>query len=334
MRIAVLGAGRMGVKHTRAYQGIEGVDVAGIVGRTPEKVETVSADLGIPGWTDPGRILEDRTIDSIDISVPSDQHRVFAEAALSHDKHVFCETPMTLTLEDADAIVAAARSSQKIFGVALLMRFVADMDYVSERLTSGLAGAPIAAIGCRLSPPYSSGGKDEHYGDPIIELMLFELDILVRLFGMPSSVTASSASPDSLGHILATFRWDGFHVQLEATNQMAESHPFKTYFGLRKRDDRVGVHRQERAVRGRPVPVSIGRRTGTDRDWARSLSEGVRVFRPVCAGRDGSDFYQCRRGETVDRFDVRCERVIGERRPIRRHRLKPGMTSGLQVSAR
>ena len=232
MRIAVLGAGRMGVKHTRAYQGIEGVDVAGIVGRTAEKVETVSADLGIPGWTDPGRILEDRTIDAIDIAVPSDQHRVYAESALSHDKHVFCETPMTLTLEDADAIVAATRSSQKIFGVALLMRFVADMDYVSQRLRSGEAGAPIAAIGSRLSPPYSSGGKDEHYGDPIIELMLFELDILVRLFGMPSSVTASSASPDVLGHVLATFSWDGFHVQLEATNQMPESHPFRTYFRL------------------------------------------------------------------------------------------------------
>ncbi len=261
MRIAVLGAGRMGVKHAGAYQKIESVDVAGIVGRTPSKVETVSADLGIPGWTDPLRVLEDPSIDAIDIAVPSDQHRTFAEAALSQDKHVFCETPMALSLEDADAIVAAADSSDKVFGVALLMRFVADMDYVSQRLASGDAGAPISAVGCRLSPPYSSGGEDEHYGDPIIELMLFELDVLVRLFGMPSSLSASSAPTGSLGHVFATLDWGDFHVQLEATNQMPESHPFRTYFRLVCENETIESEftvRNQR-VRWGTLPVSVNR---------------------------------------------------------------------------
>ncbi len=232
MRIGILGAGRMGTCHAQAYQKLEEVEIVGIVGRTPDKVKKVSTELGIPGFTDPEQVLNDGSVDAVDIALPSAVHREFAVRALEAGKHVFCETPMVLTLEDADAIILAQQASKRIFGVALLMRFVADYDFIFDALNSGRAGAPIAAVGCRLSPPYSTGAEGEHYGDPIIELMLFELDVLVRLFGTPKSVTASSTGHPSLGHVLATFAWDGFHANLEATNQMPTSYPFTTGFRL------------------------------------------------------------------------------------------------------
>lgn len=111
MRIAIIGAGRMGTAHMRAYLGLGDVEVAAIVGRRPERARAVSEELGVPALTDVDRVLADKAIDAIDLTVPSAAHRDYAVRALEAGKHVLCETPMTLTLEDADAIVTAHATS-------------------------------------------------------------------------------------------------------------------------------------------------------------------------------------------------------------------------------
>lgn len=69
MRVAVLGAGTMGSLHAAAYAGMEDVELAGIVGRRLAPVEALAARLGVPAFTDPGAILDDDSVDAIDITL-------------------------------------------------------------------------------------------------------------------------------------------------------------------------------------------------------------------------------------------------------------------------
>ena len=57
-------------------------------------------------WT---RLLDDPRIDIVSITTPNNLHRDMAVAFLEAGKHVWCEKPMALTLEDAEAMAAAAR---------------------------------------------------------------------------------------------------------------------------------------------------------------------------------------------------------------------------------
>ncbi|GGF51018.1 myo-inositol 2-dehydrogenase [Aliidongia dinghuensis] len=59
--------------------------------------------------TDWRRVVEDPAVDLVSITVPNGLHREIAVAALEAGKHVYCEKPMALTLEDAEAMAAAAR---------------------------------------------------------------------------------------------------------------------------------------------------------------------------------------------------------------------------------
>ena len=109
VRVAVLGAsGWMGKVHTMAYQTFP--HFLGTAGGTAKIVSLVeanpkaAADLAFraPGakiltsWQD---AVQDPEVDLIDICLPDSLHYEVARAALLAGKHVYCEKPLTLTIE-------------------------------------------------------------------------------------------------------------------------------------------------------------------------------------------------------------------------------------------
>ncbi len=62
--------------------------------------------------TDWRQLLGDRRIDIVSITTPNNLHREMAVAFLAAGKHVWCEKPMALTLEDAVAMTKAAAASK------------------------------------------------------------------------------------------------------------------------------------------------------------------------------------------------------------------------------
>src|SRR5436309_2852714 len=139
MRLAVFGAGGMGATHASAYAGFgpkERVEIAGIVSRSAPKARKLAKRVNAPWFTDPQKVLRDDSIDAIDVTVPSGLHRPLVVSALEQGKHVFCETPVALTLRDADAMIYASRGNRRIFMVDHLMRFVADYNLAEPESVS------------------------------------------------------------------------------------------------------------------------------------------------------------------------------------------------------
>ena len=127
MRIAIVGAGWAGGIHAAAYASMEGVEIASIVGRGPRRAKELAAKVNAPSTTDLAAVLEDESIDAVDVCVPSGLHRQVAVPALNAGKHVLLETPIALTLKDADAILSAAKRHRRIVAVAQTMASMSSM---------------------------------------------------------------------------------------------------------------------------------------------------------------------------------------------------------------
>jgi UDP-N-acetylglucosamine 3-dehydrogenase len=111
VRIGILGSGWMGSVHATCYQQIEGVKIVGIFSRNKERAATIAGQCGAKAVSDASALLEDPTIDALDVCVPSAIHQQIVSAALQHGKHVFSETPFALCLEAAEAMSEAAKRS-------------------------------------------------------------------------------------------------------------------------------------------------------------------------------------------------------------------------------
>lgn len=63
------------------------------------------------------QVLDDKSVQAVFIATPTHLHKDIAIAAIQAGKHVYCESPMAHTLEDARAIAKAAAGSKQIFQV-------------------------------------------------------------------------------------------------------------------------------------------------------------------------------------------------------------------------
>src|SRR5262249_7977222 len=111
----------MGSTHAAAYATMEDVEIAAVAGRGEARARSLAARLGVRA-ADPRSILDDGSIEAVDITAPTAAHRELVIAALGSGKHVLCETPLAARVDDAEAMIRAARASGRLLAVALLSR--------------------------------------------------------------------------------------------------------------------------------------------------------------------------------------------------------------------
>ena len=117
--VGLIGTGFMGKAHALAYGAVRAVmgDVPRVrlvaLAETPEpKAHEMAAQFGFARATADWRdLIADLGVQIVSITTPNGMHREMALAALGAGKHVWCEKPMALTLDDARAMEAAARAS-------------------------------------------------------------------------------------------------------------------------------------------------------------------------------------------------------------------------------
>jgi predicted dehydrogenase len=210
MRVGILGAGTMGRVHAAAYAAMADVELVGTFTR------------------DADRLIADPTVDAVDICLPTPLHPRFAMAALEQGKHVFCETPMALAMDEALAMREAARKVGRLLQVGLLMRSVASYRHIKEIADAGthgrLLGLHTWRLGSYLRP--DAPDRKSHYSDPTTELMTFDLDFAGWLMGAPQRVSAAGA-----GEVTALLDWgDGRSASIAASGLMPVGTPFSAGF--------------------------------------------------------------------------------------------------------
>jgi len=100
----------MGRVHLEALRRVEFVDVAAIAGRELAPAKRLGAGFGVGTVVDDYRkLLDDVTLDAVHICTPNVTHYQMAKDALLAGKHVLCEKPLSITVEEAKELVSLAR---------------------------------------------------------------------------------------------------------------------------------------------------------------------------------------------------------------------------------
>jgi myo-inositol 2-dehydrogenase/D-chiro-inositol 1-dehydrogenase/scyllo-inositol 2-dehydrogenase (NAD+) len=81
--------------------------------------------------------------DAVCIAAPTFTHAAIAIAAAQAGKHILCEKPMALTLDEADAMIAAAQQAGVILQMAFMRRFDPAFRAAREQIVAGAIGDPI-----------------------------------------------------------------------------------------------------------------------------------------------------------------------------------------------
>jgi predicted dehydrogenase len=123
LSIIQVGGGFWGQGWAELVHRARGFRLAALVDRSAKVRAWASAELGVPTLAGVERALESVEADAVLLASPPATHRPLAEAALERGLHVLCEKPVALVLEDAVALAAAAKRTERAVMVAQNYRF-------------------------------------------------------------------------------------------------------------------------------------------------------------------------------------------------------------------
>jgi predicted dehydrogenase len=111
-----------------ALQETENSYLAGIVTGTPSKAATWKEKYGIPdkniyNYDNYDSIKDNPDIDIIYVVLPNSMHAEYSIRAAKAGKHVICEKPMAITVEDCDKMINACKKAGKMLSIGYRLHF-------------------------------------------------------------------------------------------------------------------------------------------------------------------------------------------------------------------
>jgi predicted dehydrogenase len=156
-------------------------EIAGLVDPDPARLGEVGAALAVaPGrrYAELERALGECPADVVVLAVPTPLHKRYSLAALASGRHVVCEKPLALTLDEARELREAVGKLDRRFMVAEQYRFAGGVENLRRAIAEGRVGR-LAYLahefhrGPRLSLG-SAASRDEwmsHYQEPSLQEM-------------------------------------------------------------------------------------------------------------------------------------------------------------------
>lgn len=185
LRIAVLGAGRIGRMHAEHIaRRVSRAQVTTVVDLKPELAQSCAEACGIADFgVSVDHVLARSDVDAVAICTSSPTHTTIIEQAATAGKHIFCEKPIDLDLARIDHALSVVESKGVLFQVGFQKRFDNSYRRVRRAIDSGEIGEPHAAhLSSRdpAPPPIeflrSSGGL-------FLDMMIHDFDMVCYLLG-------------------------------------------------------------------------------------------------------------------------------------------------------
>lgn len=123
--VCVIGSGRAGMIHAVNFaKNVPGARIAAMVDPDRETLDSACARLGgVPGYASHTQALEDKAVDALVVVSPTKFHRDIVLDAAHAGKHVLCEKPMAMTVDECDDMIEAANKNNVILQIGFMRRF-------------------------------------------------------------------------------------------------------------------------------------------------------------------------------------------------------------------
>jgi len=206
VRIGIVGIGFMGMIHFYGAKKLRGAKVAGISTRNPKKLagdwSSIQGNFGPRGsrhedlagvakHPEITELLDDPTVDLVDICLPTEQHAAVAIAALRAGKHVLVEKSISLAVKDANRMLAEAKRAKRHLMVAHVLPFFPEFAFARAVIQTKKYGKLKAAHFKRIisKPTWSEDiASLEKTGGPGVDLHIHDTHFIGLVCGVPKQV--------------------------------------------------------------------------------------------------------------------------------------------------
>ncbi len=141
LNIGIISCSVMAQAHMQAVKNNVHANLAALCDVNETLLHEVAEKFGVKkAFTDYRDVLADPEIDAIIIVTPDQTHREITLAALEAGKHVLCEKPMALTLEDCAVMIEAAKNAKTKMMVGQICRYTPGFIAAKELIDRGEIG--------------------------------------------------------------------------------------------------------------------------------------------------------------------------------------------------
>jgi predicted dehydrogenase len=181
VNVAVIGVGAFGRNHARVYKQLqdqgEPVRLLGVVDRDVTRADAVGREFGCRSFGSLEQLVTTHSeVQAASVTVPTAQHLEAARVLMDAGVDVLIEKPLANSLQQADELIALAKSNQRIAQVGHLERF-----NPAVRATVPLITQPMFFEVHRLSV-FTPRALDV---DVVLDLMIHDLDIVLSFVNSP-----------------------------------------------------------------------------------------------------------------------------------------------------
>ena len=228
IKVGILGTG-FGETHAEMYRKIDGFEVVSIYGRNRQKLTQIGEKLHIPVTTEINEVITNPEIDLIDLCLPTELHAKWAIEGLKNGKHIYCETPVAYSVEDALAIQRAAEQYGKNVFVDLFLKFTPPHQHAAE-LAKRTDLGPLLSVRAynRTSPRWGDLGIQKNVETFQIHLM----DFIIGILGMPHCAVASAIDYQGQSVVISSLGYGDRFAVLESNSSLPNCCPFEIGFEL------------------------------------------------------------------------------------------------------
>jgi predicted dehydrogenase len=139
-RLGLIGCGRVGRFCLERFQGWPRLRATAVADAVPAAVRGVARDFGLSACATPEELLARPDVDLVLISTPPDTHYALTLQAVNAGKHVVCEKPLAMTLDQADEMIARAGAAKRLLVVNHMLRYSTLLDIVRRIVDGRLLG--------------------------------------------------------------------------------------------------------------------------------------------------------------------------------------------------
>jgi predicted dehydrogenase len=180
--VCVIGSGRAGMIHAANYAaGIGGARLVAMVDADAAAAEKACRELELDRrYLDYREALQDGEIGAVYVATPTVLHKEIVVAAAEAGKHVFCEKPMAMDVDECDAMIAACEKNRVKLQIGFMRRFDESFRYAKERIEAGDIGEVVLVKSLTRGPsiPKPWMLDVEKSNGPLAEVNSHDIDTL------------------------------------------------------------------------------------------------------------------------------------------------------------
>ncbi|KZS48244.1 inositol 2-dehydrogenase [Paenibacillus glucanolyticus] len=177
-QVGIIGAGRIGKLHAEHIQRTSMARVRSVSDVDIQNLDSWATSLHIPVVTDNYQdLLQDPEIGAVFICSPTSTHSTIIQEAAQAGKHIFCEKPVSFSVETTELALQAVREANVMLQVGFNRRFDHNFKKVRDTVQGGVIGQPQVLRITSRDPEPPSAEYVAKSGGLFMDMMIHDFDM-------------------------------------------------------------------------------------------------------------------------------------------------------------